>query len=225
MPAAKAADRLKLAVLISGEGSNLQAILDACSRGQLGAKVCAVISNRADAHGLRRALTASIPVHVAIAPTQTDREDYDAALISLLERHEPHLIVLAGFMRILDGEFIRRYRGQLLNIHPSMLPKYRGLHTHRRVLEANEKEHGCSVHFVTEELDGGPVIAQAKVPVRPGDTENVLAMRVQEREHLLYPLVLRWFADRRVTLDADQPLLDGQPILAPRVFEINEKIA
>lgn len=225
MPAARATGRLKLAVLISGEGSNLQAILDACTRGRLNAGVCTVISNRAEARGLRRILIASIPVHVVIAPTQTDREDYDATLISFLERHEPQLIVLAGFMRILSAEFVRRYRGRLLNIHPSLLPKHRGLHTHRRVLEAGEKEHGCSVHFVTEELDRGPVIAQAKVPVRPGDTESVLAMRVQEREHQLYPLVLRWFADRRVTLDADQIFLDGQPISGPRVFEINEQIA
>lgn len=225
MATADTASRLQLAVLISGEGSNLQAILDACRNGYLNAAVCAVVSNRAEAHGLRRALEAGAPIHTVIATSNTERPDYDGALRVVIERHSPQLIVLAGFMRILSGEFVQQYRGRLLNIHPALLPKYRGLHTHRRALEAGEHEHGCSVHFVSDGLDAGPVIAQAKVPVQPGDTETSLAARVQQREHRLYPLVLRWFAEKRIALDGNLVLLDGQPLSAPRVFAIGEEIA
>lgn len=225
MAAIKTAHRFKLAVLISGEGSNLQAILDACASGALPAEVCTVISNRADARGLRRALAADVPVHTIIATSGTARDDYDTALRIAIERHAPQLILLAGFMRVLSDAFVRHHRGRLLNIHPALLPKYRGLHTHCRVLEAGEKEHGCSVHFVTEELDGGPVIAQAKVAVKANDTEQTLAARVRQREHALYPLVVRWFAEDRVRLGANHVLFDGQPLSTPRVFEINEGIA
>jgi phosphoribosylglycinamide formyltransferase-1 len=223
--AARIGRRLPLAVLISGEGSNLQAILDACASAALPAEVCTLISNRADARGLRRAIAAGVPIHTIQAAAQTERSDYDTALRILIERHRPELILLAGFMRILSDEFVGDYRGRLLNIHPALLPKYRGLRTHRRVLEAGVKEHGCSVHFVTEELDGGPVIAQAKVPVKPDDTEAGLAARVREREHLLYPLVIRWFTEGRIKLDSHRVLFDGQPLPGPRVFEINEEIA
>lgn len=225
MVTSKTPPRLKLAVLISGEGSNLQAILDACASGALHAEVCAVISNRADARGLRRAITASVPIHAILASSGAAREDYDTALRIVIERHAPQLIPLAGFMRILSDDFVRHFRGRLLNIHPALLPNYRGLHTHRRVLATGAREHGCSVHFVTEELDGGPVITQAKVPVLPDDTETSLAARVREREHVIYPLVLRWFAEGRIALDDNRVLLDGQPLSAPRVFEINEEIA
>src|SRR5574340_893163 len=221
MATSKTPPRLKLAVLISGEGSNLQAILHACASGTLHAEVCAVISNHADAHGLRRALAAGVPVHTLIATSGTTRDDYDTALRILIERHAPQLILLAGFMRILSDGFVRHFRGRLLNIHPALLPKYRGLHTHGRALAAGEREHGCSVHFVTEELDGGAVIAQAKVPVRLDDTEASLAARVRVREHALYPLVVRWFAEGRIKLDANRVLFDGQPLSAPRVFGIN----
>ena len=222
--AARIGRRLPLAVLISGEGSNLQAILDACASAALPAVVCTVISNRADARGLRRAIAAGVPIHSVQAAAQTDRADYDTALRILIERHSPELILLAGFMRILSDEFVRHFRGRLMNIHPALLPKYRGLHTHRRVMAAGEHEHGCSVHFVTEELDGGPVVAQAKVPVKPDDSETSLAARVREREHLLYPLVIRWFAEGRIRLDGSRVLLDGQPIAGPRVFEFDEEI-
>ncbi|MBU6509864.1 MAG: phosphoribosylglycinamide formyltransferase [Gammaproteobacteria bacterium] len=225
MSTSKTPPRLKLAVLISGEGSNLQAMLDACASGALPAEVCTVVSNRADARGLRRAISANVPIHAILATRGTTREDYDTALRIVIERHAPQLVLLAGFMRILSDDFVRHFRGRLLNIHPALLPKYRGLHTHRRVLEASEQEHGCSVHFVTEELDGGPVIAQAKVPVPPDDTEASLAARVREREHTLYPLVLRWFAEGRVALDGSRVLFDGQPLSAPRVFEVKEEIA
>lgn len=225
MAAPKTPPRLSLAVLISGEGSNLQAILDACANGALSAEVCTVISSRADARGLRRAIAANVPVHTIQAATRTERADYDIALRILIERHNPQMVLLAGFMRILSDGFVRHYRGRLLNIHPALLPKYRGLHTHRRVLQASEQEHGCSVHFVTEELDGGPVIAQAKVPVRANDTETSLAARVRQREHQLYPLVLQWFANGRIKLDGHRVIFDGHPLSGPRVFEINEEIA
>lgn len=224
MAAADTVLRTKLAVLISGEGSNLQAILDACASGTLPAEVCVVISNRADARGLRRAIAANVPIHAILATTGATREDYDTALRILIERHAPELILLAGFMRVLSDEFVRHFRGRLLNIHPALLPKYRGLHTHRRALAAGEHEHGCSVHFVTEELDGGPVIAQAKVAVASGDTEQTLAARVRRREHALYPLVVRWLAEGRVKLNADRVSFDGQPLASPRVFGIDEEI-
>lgn len=225
MPANPRAHRLKLVVLISGEGSNLQAILDACNRGDLNAEVCAVISDHAEAHGLRRALHAKVPAHAVLAAHGTERTDYDAALRILIERYHPQLVLLAGFMRIVSAAFVQHFHSRLLNIHPALLPKYRGLHTHRRALAADEREHGCSVHFVTEELDGGPVIAQAKVRVQPDDSETTLAARVQEREHLLYPLVTGWFADGRIQLEGGRVLLDGQPLTGPRVYEINETIA
>lgn len=215
-------EKLPIVVLISGEGTNLQAILDACANGAVPASVKAVISSRAEAPGLRRAAAASIPMHVILAAENTSREDYDSALNIILERYEPKLVLLAGFMRILSDDFVRRYRGRLLNIHPSLLPKYRGLHTHRQVLAAGEREHGCSVHFVTEELDGGPVIAQAKVSVRPDDTEKALAARILQREHALYPLIIRWFAKDRVKLAANQVVFDGKPLTGPKVFASNE---
>lgn len=201
---------LPLVILISGEGTNLQAILDQCAQGTLPARVSAVISNRAEARGLQRAAAAAIPTHVLLPAEYADREQYDAALTEVIDRHTPGLVVLAGFLRILSDAFVHHYRGRLLNIHPSLLPKYRGLHTHRRVLEAGEREHGCSVHFVTEELDGGPVIAQAKVPVRPDDTEATLRARVQEQEHRLYPEVIGWCAAGRLRLQDGHVLRDGK---------------
>ncbi|MGH8377770.1 MAG: phosphoribosylglycinamide formyltransferase [Gammaproteobacteria bacterium] len=216
---------LPLVVLISGEGTNLQAILDQCTQGTLPASVRAVISSRADAPGLRRAIAANIPVHVILPAGNTNRDEYDTALATVIERYAPELVLLAGFMRILSNGFVQHHRGRLLNIHPALLPKYIGVHTHHRILEAGDKEHGCSVHFVTEELDSGPVIAQAKVAVQPDDSEKSLSARVKEREHALYPLVVRWFAESRVRLDANRVLFDGQPCAAPRVFEINEEIA
>lgn len=225
MAANPRAQRLKLVVLISGEGSNLQAILDACKQGDLNAEVCAVISDHAEARGLRRALHTNIPVHAVLTAHGTERADYDAALSILIERYRPQLVLLAGFMRIVSAPFVQHFHGRLLNIHPALLPKYRGLHTHQRALAAGEREHGCSVHFVTEELDGGPVIAQAKVRVQPDDSETTLAARVQAREHLLYPLVTGWFADGRIQLEGSRVLLDSQPLSGPRVYEINEEIA
>jgi phosphoribosylglycinamide formyltransferase-1 len=212
---------LPIVVLISGEGSNLQAILDQAQRDRL-IEVRAVIASRGDAHGLKRARLAGIPAHALPVSEYPDRERYDAALSECIDRYHPELIVLAGFMRILTDGFVNRYRGRLINIHPSLLPKYPGLHTHRRALEAGDREHGCSVHFVTEALDGGPVIAQARVPVLPGDTEMRLKARVQSVEHRLYPQTLNWFAAHRVKLESAQVLFDNAPLRQPKMLAWNE---
>jgi len=211
---------LPLVVLISGRGSNLQSIIDAIDAGRLPAEVRAVISNRPDARGLARAERAGIPTEVIDHRDYPDRESYDRALAEAIDRYRPALVVLAGFMRILTPEFVQHYRGRLLNIHPSLLPKFKGLDTHRRALEAGEREHGASVHLVTEELDGGPVLMQARVPVEPGDTPETLADRVLAQEHRLYPAVLRLFAEGRLAADAEgRPLLEGKPLRAPLSLE------
>ncbi len=203
---------LRLVVLISGNGSNLQAILDAIAAGRLAARVCAVISNRADAYGLERARLAGVDAEVLDPAPYADRVEYDKALMARIDAYHPNLVILAGFMRILSPEFVHHYTGRMLNIHPSLLPKYRGLNTHQRALDASETEHGCSVHFVTPELDGGPVIARAQVEVRPGDDAGTLAARVQASEHRLYPEVIGWYAQGRLRLDGDQVLLDERPL-------------
>lgn len=215
MPAAMTAP-LPLVVLISGEGSNLQAIIDRAQHAHE-YDVRAVISSRADAHGLQRAQQAGIPTHVLTAAEYPDRAQFDAALSACLEQYHPALIVLAGFMRILSDAFVQCYRHRLINIHPSLLPRYPGLHTHRRALAAGDREHGCSVHFVTEALDGGPVIAQARIQVLAGDTEQRLRERVQQQEHRLYPEVLSWFATGRIALQDEEVRLDGSPLGRPIV--------
>lgn len=181
---------LPVVVLLSGSGSNLQAIMDA----DLPIDIVAVISNRACAYGLERARQQGIPTEVLPGKDFASREDYDQALQQRIDHYQPGLVVLAGFMRILTEDFVRHYEGRMLNIHPSLLPKYRGLHTHQRALDAGDSEHGCSVHFVTPELDAGPVILQAKVPVLEGDTAETLAARVLEQEHRAYPEAIRRFA-------------------------------
>ena len=177
----------QLAVLISGSGTNLQAIMDAQKAGTLDAEIAVVFSNRANAAGLERAAQAGIPTASLDHRDYPDREQFDQAMIEVLTPYAPDTVVLAGFMRILSAVFVRHYAGQLINIHPSLLPKYRGLNTHARALEAGDSEHGCSIHFVTEELDGGPLIAQAPIAVHANDTVDSLSKRVQQREHLLYP--------------------------------------
>jgi len=212
---------LRLVVLISGSGSNLQAILDACGQSEaragerMDARVVGVLSNKAEAFGLARATRAGAPTAVLDHTAYADRESFDQAMISVIDAWRPDVVVLAGFMRILSAGFVRHYQGRLLNIHPSLLPKYKGLHTHRRALEAGDAEHGCSVHFVTPELDGGPVIAQAVVGVEQEDTEAELAGRVHAAEHRLYPAVLGWLAGRRLQYRDDAPWLDGQPLAQP----------
>lgn len=204
----------RLAVLISGSGTNLQAIIDAITAGELQAQVAVVLSNSATAGGLQRAIRAGIPTLTLDHRNYPDRAEFDQAMIAELDRFQPDTVVLAGFMRILTTEFVRHYHGRLINIHPSLLPRHKGLHTHRRALEAGDSEHGCTVHFVTEELDGGPAIARARVPVLMNDNEEALSKRVQAREHNLYPRVLEWRASGRLTLGPQGVLLDGKPINA-----------
>lgn len=207
---------LPVVVLVSGHGSNLQAILDRADTIRI--TVRAVISDRPDAPALARARAAGVATQVITAQEHPDRAGYDAALAEAIDRHDAGLVVLAGFMRILGAQFVRHYRGRLLNIHPSLLPKYRGLHTHRRALEAGDTRHGCSVHFVTEELDAGAVIAQAEVPVLPGDDEAALRVRVQAVEHVIYPEVIGWFAAGRLGSREGRATLDGLPLSTPKLF-------
>ena len=204
----------QLAVLISGSGTNLQAIMDAQKAGTLDAEIAVVFSNRANAAGLERAAQAGIPTASLDHRDYPDREQFDQAMIEVLTPYAPDTVVLAGFMRILSAVFVRHYAGQLINIHPSLLPKYRGLNTHARALEAGDSEHGCSIHFVTEELDGGPLIAQAPIAVHANDTIDSLSKRVQQREHLLYPQVLQWRAQDRLELTDNGVVLDGKPLPA-----------
>lgn len=195
-----------IVVLISGNGSNLQALIDHAPLG--GYTVCGVISNKADAYGLERARRAGIPTRVIRHQDFPDRESFDQRLMNEIDSFAPALVVLAGFMRILSASFVNHYAGRVLNIHPSLLPLYRGTHTHERVLEAGEKEHGVSVHFVTEELDGGPVVLQAVVPVFEGDTRDALAARVAEQEHRLYPRAVSLFASGRLRMRDNAAWLD-----------------
>jgi len=212
-----------IVVLISGGGSNLQAIIDATQDGRIRGKITAVISNKADAYGLERANKANIPTRILDHREYQDRESFDAALGDLIEEFQPSLIILAGFMRILTEDFVRRFEGRMLNIHPSLLPKYRGLHTHKRALEAGDDIHGASVHFVTPELDGGPAILQAEVPIIEGDTPESLASRVLEQEHVIYPLVASWFTDGRVRLDESGVVFDDKLLQQPlKLDQISE---
>lgn len=204
----------KLVVLISGNGSNLQSILDACASGRINGSVAAVFSNKESAYGLTRAQQASVP-GLALSPRDfPDREAFDRQLMQEIDAFEPDLVVLAGYMRILSSAFVTHYHDRLLNIHPSLLPKYPGLHTHRQALENGDKEHGTSVHFVTDELDGGPVVLQARVPIFPGDDEAEITARVQHQEHAIYPLAISWFTDGRLVMRDGKAWLDGQPLPA-----------
>jgi phosphoribosylglycinamide formyltransferase-1 len=207
---------LAVAVLISGSGSNLQALIDAQQAGELPIDIRVVISNRADAYGLTRAANAGIETKVLSHKGFPSRAEYDQALAALLREFDPGLVVLAGFMRILTPELVARFHGRMFNIHPSLLPKYPGLHTHQRALDAGDAEHGATVHFVTDELDGGPRVLRARVPVLPGDDAERLAARVLEQEHRIYPLAVRWFATGRLRLDhAGRVLLDGRVLTEP----------
>ena len=189
---------LRLVVLISGNGSNLQAIIDDINSNQLPAEIVAVISNKADAYGLERAKKANIPQHVLSHRDYDNRKQYDIALQRLIDQYKPSLVILAGFMRILSDEFVQHYSHKIMNIHPSLLPKYKGLDTHQRVLDAGDKEHGCSVHFVTATLDDGPVILQATVAVNENDSAETLAAKVHKQEHRIYPQAIRMFAENKI---------------------------
>ena len=200
-------------VLISGSGSNLQALIDSQSDSNP-ARIGAVISNRADAYGLQRAQAAGIPTQVLSHREFADRAAFDTALMAAIDAFQPDLVVLAGFMRILTPGFVRHYQGRLLNIHPSLLPRHKGLDTHNRAVAAGDTEHGCSVHFVTEELDGGPVAIQAAIPIRADESVAQLTDRVHVEEHRIYPLAVRWFAEGRLRLGEQGAMLDGEKLPA-----------
>jgi len=202
--------RAGLVVLISGRGSNLQAIIDAIRAGELAADIRAVISSEPGAPGTARARTAGIPTQVVNYRDYGTREAFDQALMQRIDACQPQLVVLAGFMRILGDAFIDHYAGRLINIHPALLPEFPGLNTHARALQSGATRHGASVHFVTHEVDGGPVIIQAAVPVLPDDTPETLAERVLREEHRIYPLAIRWFIEGRLSVEDGRVLLDGQ---------------
>ena len=207
-------DKGRLVILISGRGSNLQAFIDACSTGQIDADIALVLSNKPDAKGLARASDAGIPTACIDHRDYATREAFDAALVERLQEASPDLVILAGFMRILTPVFLDAFAGSLLNIHPSLLPKYTGLNTHQRAIDAGDSTAGVTVHFVTAELDGGPPVIQAKVPVEPGDDAASLEARVIAQEHVIYPIAARWFLQGRLKLKDTGATLDGHSIPA-----------
>ncbi len=206
------AKKARVVVLISGSGSNLQALIDGVADSSLPIDLVAVISNRPEVMGLERAAKANIPAEVLDHKTFADRESFDHALMAKIDSYQPDLVVLAGFMRILTSEFTQHYLGRMLNIHPSLLPKFQGLHTHQRAIDAGEQRHGVTVHFVTAELDGGPAIVQASVPVLAGDDASALAKRVQRQEHVIYPLAVKWFAEGELRMISGKSVLKGEPL-------------
>jgi len=204
------AKTLRVVVLISGSGSNLQALIDGVATGDLPIEIAAVISNRPEVLGLTRATQAGIPTLVLDHKGFASREAFDQELARTIDAYNPGLVVLAGFMRILTAEFTQHYLGRMLNIHPSLLPKFQGLHTHQRAIDASESTHGVTVHFVTAELDGGPAIVQAVVPVLAGDDASLLAKRVQRQEHVIYPLAVKWFAQGQLKMLDGKAELNGE---------------
>ncbi|WP_415901425.1 phosphoribosylglycinamide formyltransferase [Neptuniibacter sp. QD29_5] len=200
----------RIVVLISGSGSNLQAIMDAIDAGQIDGRIEAVLSNKAEAYGLERARNSNIPTLVLKHTDFDSRESFDQAMIKQIDTYQPDLIVLAGFMRILTAEFVRHYNGRMFNIHPSLLPKYKGLHTHQRAIDAGDKEHGCTVHFVSEELDGGPLAIQGKVSIDLEDTSESLQQKVHKVEHIIYPQAVSLFCSGRLIWSDAGVTLDGK---------------
>ena len=216
------AEPCRLAILISGSGSNLQAFIDAIARCELHARIAVVISNKIDAYGLQRAVQADIPTEIIDHKSFASREAFDAELRARVERYRPDLVILAGFMRILTPNFLRPFHGKLLNIHPSLLPKYPGLNTHQRALDAGDGEAGATVHFVTEQLDGGPAILQASVPIHAGDDASTITARVLHIEHRIYPLAAQWYAEGRLQLRDNRAMLDSAPLPATGlIYETN----
>jgi phosphoribosylglycinamide formyltransferase-1 len=216
---AEAGRRLPIVVLLSGAGTNFAAIAVAARDGRLPVDIRAVVSDRPAALGLAHARELGIAT-VAVPPAAySDRAAHDAAIMARIDEFSPALVVLAGYLRILSPPFVAQYAGRMLNIHPSLLPAFRGLNTHRRAIDAGAAWHGCSVHFVSDQLDAGPLIAQARVRVLAGDTEESLAARVQAREHTLYPLVVGWFAAGRLGCAGGYAVLDGRPLTAPVLLE------
>jgi phosphoribosylglycinamide formyltransferase 1 len=207
--------RQPIVILISGRGSNMRALIEHSQAETAAYSVCSVIADRADAKGLEVARHFGIAAHALTPAKAMERVEYDSALAAAIDECSPSLIALAGFMRILSAPFVERYAGKILNIHPSLLPKYPGLHTHRRAIEARETEHGVTVHFVTEQLDGGPRVIQARVRVEAGDTEATLRLRVLALEHVIFPLAVNWFCAGRLRCEAGKALLDGRILSEP----------
>ena len=201
--------------MISGTGSNLQALIDTAGRGELGGSIAAVFSDRENAYGLARAKAAGVPGHHLSPAGFASREQFDAAVADILEPYDPALLVLAGFMRILSGDFVRRFQGRIINVHPSLLPRYPGLNTHQRVLDAGDLHHGATVHFVTRALDAGPRIIQYRLRVEPDDTPEGLSARVQEGEHSILPRAARWFLTGRLRMIDDLAVLDDRKLEDP----------
>src|SRR5689334_9577647 len=211
---------MRLAILISGGGSNMVAIARACASGQIPAQVAVVVSDQITAGGIERARQLDLPVEVVDRGAfrrngKLDRIAFETALEQAIREHQADIVILAGFMFVLSAGFVARYAGRMLNIHPSLLPRYTGLDTHARALAAGDSEHGASVHFVTAELDGGPLIVQAAVPVQPDDDIARLSARVHAREHIIYPMAIQWLSSGRLQWNGGQPTLDGQALLAP----------
>ena len=211
--------KASLVVLISGGGSNLQAIIDAINNNELDAEIKAVISNQEDAFGLERAQQANIKTHVIDHRQYSDRESFDQAMIQIIDPLKPDLVILAGFMRILSDIFIDHYQHRLINIHPSLLPKYKGLNTHQQAIDNHDLVHGASVHYVSHELDSGPVVIQAEIPVLDTDDAESLARRVLKEEHKIFPMVIKLHAEGRLTFDKKQLNLDNKPLTKPLIWK------
>lgn len=208
----RAAFKIPVVVLISGSGSNLQALIDGQNSGSLPIEIKAVISNKANVKGLDRARLNGIESLVIDHKNYPSREAFDQAMQAKIDEFEPKLVVLAGFMRILTPEFTQHYCGKMLNIHPSLLPKYQGLNTHQRAIDAGDSVHGVTVHFVTAELDGGPCVIQAKVKIHSSDTAQTLAEKIQKQEHVIYPQAVKWFAENALSLKQNTVWLNGQAL-------------
>jgi len=213
---------LNIVVLISGSGSNLQAIIDAINAGELHAKISAVVSNRPNVKGLERAKSAGIPTHTLDHTEFESRESFDRQLMRTIDQYQPQLVILAGFMRILTDDFVAHYSGRMLNIHPSLLPEFKGLNTHQRALDANVNQHGVSVHYVNNELDGGSVVLQAVMNVSEGDTAESLQQRVHALEYVIYPMVIEWIAQQQLEIIDQQVYLNKQKLTSPAKWINNQ---
>ena len=216
--------KLNIVVLISGSGSNLQAIIDAISAGKLHANIAAVISNRPGVKGLQRAQQAGIPAETLDHTQFESRESFDQQLMQRIDQYQPDLVVLAGFMRILTDDFVQHYLNRMLNIHPSLLPEFRGLNTHQRALEAGVKQHGVSVHYVSNELDGGPLVLQAIINVLADDNAESLQQKIHQQEHIIYPMVIEWIAQQRLEVINQQAHLDKQALETPAKWINNQLV-
>ena len=217
-----ASEAARVVVLISGRGSNMRALAERSADPAMGYRVAGVLSDRPQAAGLEVAADLGIPARALIPDPAAPRAEYETALAAVIDEFAPSVIVLAGFMRILSATLVARYAGRILNIHPSLLPKYPGLDTHRRVLAARESEHGATVHFVTEQLDGGPPIIQGRIPVEPGEDAQLLQARVHVIEHRIYPLAVRWYCSGRLRYGEGRAWLDGKPLSAPVRYDGTE---